>query len=89
MRRLLVGRKFGTHAVTCLSAELRSFHVLDRAVCKLSSYKHVYERRNPEKPEQPADGPLAVKFLGNEALLEAPLSKVHANRNQEQTHKKI
>jgi len=65
-----------------LSAELRSVRVFHSAVCELSSDQYVQDCRNTEKPCQSPDYSLAIGLLENQGLLQAPFSKIDANRDQ-------
>ena len=55
------------------------------AVCELSSDQYVQDCRNTEKPCQSPDYSLAIGLLENQGLLQAPFSKIDANRDQYQS----
>ena len=80
--RRLVSREFWLHnRVTCLTAEGDAVHIVDRAVCELTSNNDIHEGCNQDEHCQPAEvGVAKIEWkipeerLGNTLLSPAPIN---------------
>lgn len=87
VKRVLIRREFGFHAVTAPAAKLRGLHVLDGPIGDLSPYNDVENSHCPNKPCNASQGVFAIKARFAQPLAYLPLAEEESDGDQCQSGK--